>query len=83
MKNFFVKLGTAIKNLFVSIFSGVKRAPWIVVPFVLSIATFCVAMINKPYADIVNAEIGAIKKQDIDSKAWFNTNFGDYFGKIE
>ena len=33
--------------------------------------------------DSRNAEIGAIKKQDIDSKAWFNTSFGDYFGKIE
>lgn len=33
--------------------------------------------------DSRNAEIGAIKKQDITSKAWFNTAFGDYFGKIE
>jgi signal peptidase I len=33
--------------------------------------------------DSRNAEIGAIKKQDITSKAWFNTSFGDYFGKIE
>ena len=33
--------------------------------------------------DSRNAEIGAIKKQDITSKAWFNATFGDYFGKIE
>lgn len=33
--------------------------------------------------DSRNAEIGAIKKQDITSKAWFNATFGEYFGKIE
>ena len=33
--------------------------------------------------DSRNAEIGAIRKQDITSKAWFNATFGDCFGKIE
>ena len=33
--------------------------------------------------DSRNAEIGAIKRQDISSKAWFNATFGDYFGKLE
>ena len=33
--------------------------------------------------DSRNAEIGNIRKQDIDSKAWFNATMGDKFGKIE
>ena len=33
--------------------------------------------------DSRNAEIGNIKKQDIESKAWFNATMGDNFGKIE
>ena len=33
--------------------------------------------------DSRNAEIGNIRKQDIDSKAWFNATMGEKFGKIE
>ena len=79
MKKFFVKLGTAIKNLFVSIFSGVKRSPWIVVPFALSIATFCVTLINKPYADIVNAEVGAIDHYALVVNGGLCSTFGFVF----
>ncbi len=60
MKDFFVKIGRATKNLFVSIFNGVKKAPWIVAPLILAVAMLFVGLKNKPYADVVNAEIGAI-----------------------
>jgi signal peptidase I len=33
--------------------------------------------------DSRNAEIGNIRKQDIDSQAWFNATMGEHFGKIE
>ena len=33
--------------------------------------------------DSRNAEIGNIRKQDIESQAWFNATWGDKFGKIE
>ncbi len=33
--------------------------------------------------DSRNAEIGCIKKQDIEAKAWFNAAFGDRFGTIK
>ena len=33
--------------------------------------------------DSRNAEIGNIKKKDIESQAWFNAAWGDRFGKIE
>ena len=33
--------------------------------------------------DSRNAEIGNIRKQDIESQAWFNATWGDNFGKIE
>ena len=33
--------------------------------------------------DSRNAEIGMIKKQDIEAQAWFNATMGDNFGKIE
>ena len=33
--------------------------------------------------DSRNAEIGNIRKQDIEAQAWFNATVGDNFGKIE
>ena len=33
--------------------------------------------------DSRNAEIGNIKRQDINSKAWFNATMGDHFGRME
>ena len=33
--------------------------------------------------DSRNAEIGNIRKQDIESQAWFNATMGDHFGKLE
>ncbi len=33
--------------------------------------------------DSRNAEIGNIKRQDINGEAWFNATMGDNFGKIE
>ena len=33
--------------------------------------------------DSRNAEIGNIKKKDIESQAWFNAAWGERFGKIE
>lgn len=60
MKEFLIKVGKSIRNLFLSLFNGVKKAPWIVAPLVLSIVSLYIAILNKPYADVVNAEIGAI-----------------------
>ncbi len=33
--------------------------------------------------DSRNAEIGNVKKKDIEAQAWFNATFGDHFGTIE
>ena len=33
--------------------------------------------------DSRNAEIGNIRKKDIEAKAWFNTTFGEHFGKLK
>lgn len=77
MKDFLKKAGKAIRNLFVGIFNGVKKAPWIVAPLILSIVTFYMDIKNKPYADVVNAEIGAIDHYAliVDGGACFTFGF--------
>lgn len=77
MKDFLKKVGNTIKDLFVSLFNGVKKAPWIVAPLIFAVATLIMVLRCKLYASVINAEISAIDHYAlvVDGSVCFSVSF--------